>query len=122
MPRAVRTLKAEGASNVAEEVQVLLSLKKQIDELHASGSHHAQEQVVTPWDVQGAEEDGVQKVKEYAVVEIMLAASWFGLLREKPVYCGRHSDESFLRHSRSGGGLRETHPGFWQHKDNARPH
>jgi orotidine-5'-phosphate decarboxylase len=59
---AVRTLKAEGASNVADEVKVLLALKKQIEELQSNSNHHGHDQVVTPWDVQGAEEDGVQKV------------------------------------------------------------
>lgn len=64
MACTVRLLKAEGAANVGEEVERLKALKQAIQNIKES-DHQAgkSDQTVTPWDVQGAEVDGVQQVR-----------------------------------------------------------
>lgn len=48
---------------MAEEVEKLKAIKAKINELKdQAGEDHKNEQKVTPWDVKGAEKDGVQQV------------------------------------------------------------
>ncbi len=66
---AVRTLKAENGENLAAEIEKLKALKLRIQEVKEQQRLASKtEQKITPWDVQGAEKNGVQQVSMNSVL------------------------------------------------------